>query len=132
MSTTTDSKRTILAAGIAAWALALGLLVACGSSNSEPPDAINPALNTRKAFLVSLQVAGTQISQYEMMHGHVPEGDGVGVLIEAGLRTVPQMDPWGNEVKYHGSGSNWTLSSAGPDNQWGTRDDIVIEDGQVR
>jgi len=128
----TNRKLLSVAAISLGMACLLGLFIACGSSSSEPPAALNPAPPIRKAFLVSLQVAGTQIAQYETMHGHVPEGDGMGVLLAAGMRSVPQMDPWGNEVKYHGSGSSYTLSSAGPDGQWGTPDDIVIEDGQAR
>ncbi len=107
-------------------------LSGCGSSDSEPPAAINPAPATRKAFALSLQAAAAQIAQYQASNGAVPEGDGTGVLLSAGLRSIPQVDPWGGEVQYHGAGNSYRLSSAGPDNRWGTADDIVIEDGQLK
>ena len=105
---------------------------ACGSSSDEPPAALNPAPPVRKAFIVSLTIVAQQINQYQMMNGQVPEGEGVSALYRARISSAPQIDPWGNEVRYRGEGNSYTLSSAGPDQQWGTKDDIVIENGDLR
>ena len=111
-------------------ACALGVLAGLGGCSKSEEDAVkagfDPGPPIRKAFAASLQVYASQISQRESVSGHVPEGDGVSVLEQAGIRGVPNTDPWGNEVRYHGEGDRFTLSSAGPDRQWGTKDDIVI------
>jgi hypothetical protein len=109
----------------------LASLAACGSSSDEPPAALNPGPPIRKAFILSLQTAASEIGRYQMMNGEVPQGEGVEVLYKARLMSVPQTDPWDDPVRYHGEGSTYTLSSAGPDRRWGTPDDIVIENGQL-
>jgi len=96
------------------------------SEENAVKEGLNPATPIRKAFATSLEVYAQQVSQRENVSGHVPEGDGVAVLEHAGIRGIPNTDPWGNEVRYHGEGDHFTLSSAGPDGQWGTKDDIVI------
>lgn len=108
------------------------VLCACGSSSDEPPAALNPGPPIRKAFIVSLEAGAQEISQYQLMNGDPPQGDGVQSLYSAGLRSVSAKDPWDGDVRYHGEGRHWTLSSAGPDTQWGTRDDIVFEDGRLK
>ena len=113
-------------------AVLLLVFTGCGSSGDEPPAALNPAPPVRKAFIVSLSVVAQQISQYQMMNGHVPEGDGVAALYQARITSAPQLDPWGNEVRYHGEGASYTLSSAGPDQEWGTKDDILFENGELQ
>jgi hypothetical protein len=119
---------------VAALFAALGSAAGCSKSeDSGPPAALNPAPPIRAAFVVSLQATASEISQYEALNGgQPPQGDGVGVLFAAGLRSAPQEDPWGREVRYHGEGGSYRLESAGPDGRWGTPDDIVIVDGQRR
>lgn len=107
------------------------LAAGCGKSNNEPPAALNPAPAMRKAFIVSLKTAGEQVRNYAIQNGHVPEGEGVEVPIAAGLRTTPRVDPWGNAVRYKGKGNHYSFSSAGPDKQWGTKDDILITDADT-
>ena len=53
------------------------------------------------------------------------------VLMAAGIKGIPDKDPWDGEVRYHGEGQHFTLKSPGPDGKWGTRDDITIADGQI-
>jgi hypothetical protein len=132
-----DGKVASVRASRTQWTVfvAAGLLLAsaaCGSPGDEPPAALNPAPPVRKAFVVSLTVAAQQISQYQMMNGQVPEGDSVAALNQTRMISAPQTDPWGNEVRYHGEGASYTLSSAGPDRRWGTKDDIVIENGELQ
>jgi hypothetical protein len=111
----------------------LGLLAsfsACGSS--DPPLQMNPGKAMRQAYAATLQVYAAQLSQIQSARGQLPEGDGVQVLISHGITAVPATDAFGTELRYHNDGTHWTLSSAGPDLKWGTPDDIVIEDGQLK
>ena len=109
------------------FALVAGMTGCTQSEENAVQEGLNPATPIRKAFSVSLDVVAQQIIQYDSANGQVPQGDGVFVLQQAGMRTAPTSDPWGNEVKYSGEGSHFTLSSAGPDGKWGTKDDIVIK-----
>ncbi len=111
--------------------LAVALVTACGKSNNEPPAALNPAPPLRKAFTLSLIGSGTLIRNYGIENDGVPKGKGVAVLVAAGLKSIPRTDPWGEKVRYVGSGLHYKLSSAGPDRQWGTKDDIVVTDKQT-
>lgn len=106
----------------------LFLLVAgaCGSGEGDVPAGLNPGPPVRKAFRLSLEQAAGEIRQAARDRGEVPQGEGLTVLWAAGVRSVPQFDPWGGEVKYAGEGSRFTLSSAGPDGRWGTDDDLVL------
>jgi hypothetical protein len=108
----------------------LAVFSACTSS--EPPPQLNPGKSLRAAALATLEVYGAQLSQIQNVQGALPEGDGVQVLLDAGIRTVPRTDPFGSEMGYHNDGAHWTLSSAGPDMAWGTPDDIVVEDGRLK
>ncbi len=120
-------KRTIPALA------ALGLLTvfaACGSS--EPPMSMNPGKSLRAGYVAAMQVYAAQLSQIQNVRGQLPEGDGVKVLLEHGINVVPSTDAFGTELRFHNDGTHWTLSSAGPDMKWGTPDDIVIEDGQLK
>ncbi len=108
----------------------VALLSACTSS--EPPPQLNPGKSMRAAAVAVLQVYGGQLSQIQNVRGGLPEGDGVQLLLDAGIRDVPKTDPFGTDMRYHNDGTHWTLSSAGPDLKWDTPDDIVIEDGQLK
>jgi hypothetical protein len=109
---------------------ALAVFSAC--SSSEPPPQLNPGKSLRAAAVATFEVYGAQLSHIQNAQGALPEGDGVQVLLDAGIRAVPRTDPFGTEIGYHNDGAHWTLSSAGPDMAWGTPDDIVFEDGRLR
>lgn len=108
----------------------LSVLLACTSS--EPPPQLNPGKSMRAAAAAALEVYGAQLSQLQNARGELPQGDGIQVLLDAGIRAVPRTDPFGTEMNYHNDGTHWTLSSAGPDMKWDTPDDIVIEDGRLK
>jgi hypothetical protein len=114
--------------------LLLGALLAGFSActSSEPPPQLNPGKSLRAAAVAAFEVYAAQLSQVQNVRGELPEGDGVQVLLDAGIRAVPRTDPFGTEIGYHNDGAHWTLSSAGPDMAWGTPDDIVFEDGRLR
>lgn len=120
-------KRTILALAVLGL---LATLASCGSS--EPPMSVNPGRSLRAGYLAAMQVYAAQLSQIQNVRGQLPQGDGVQVLVEHGIKVVPATDAFGTELRYHNDGTHWTLSSAGPDMAWGTPDDIVIEDGQLK
>ncbi|MGC8763661.1 MAG: hypothetical protein ACP5VN_08545 [Acidobacteriota bacterium] len=115
---------------VAAWLVPLLLAAACGSGEGDVPAGLNPGPPIRKAFQLSLEQAAREIQQAARSRGEVPQGEGREVLLAAGVRTVPQLDPWGGEVRYAGEGSRFTLSSAGPDGRWGTDDDLVVTGGE--
>jgi hypothetical protein len=120
-------KRALLAAAILSL---LASFAACGSS--EPPLQMNPGKSLRTAYVAAMQVYAAQLSQIQNVRGQLPEGDGVQVLRDHGITVVPATDSFGTELRYHNDGTHWTLSSAGPDLKWGTPDDIVFEDGQLK
>ncbi len=93
---------------------------------------MNPGKSLRAAYVATMQVYAAQLSQIQNVRGQLPEGDGVQVLVDRGIKVVPATDAFGTELRYHNDGTHWTLSSAGPDMAWGTPDDIVIEDGQLK
>jgi len=112
---------------VGAFGLIAGMTGCTQSEENAVKDAFDPGPPIRKAFSVSLEVVAQQIIQYDSVNGQVPQGDGLLVLQQAGMRSTPDTDPWGNKIRYHGEGSHFTLSSAGPDCKWGTKDDIVIK-----
>jgi hypothetical protein len=120
-------KRALLALAVLSF---LASFAACG--NSEPPLQMNPGKSLRIAYVAAMQVYAAQLSQIQNVRGQLPEGDGVQVLLDHGINAVPKTDTFGTELRYHNDGTHWTLSSAGPDLQWGTPDDIVFEDGQLK
>jgi hypothetical protein len=120
-------RRALLALAVLG---ALASLAACGSS--EPPLQMNPGKSLRMAYVATMQVYAAQLAQIQNVRGELPQGDGVQVLLDHGIRAVPANDAFGTELRYHNDGTHWTLSSAGPDLQWGTPDDIVIQDGQLK
>lgn len=110
----------------------LAAMAACeGKSSGPPPAAFNPGPPIRKAFIVSLESANDAITQYQVDNGQIPQGEGMEVLLKAGIRSIPSVDPWGGKVRYEGRGNNYTLSSAGPDRRWGTQDDVVVKNGHL-
>lgn len=67
---------------------------------------------------------------YSMKHGKLPKE--LKDLVVAKGDELPAMkggkgalkDPWGNEYKYEKKGKAYSVTSAGPDGQFGTDDDI--------
>ena len=77
----------------------------------------------RDRTAVHLGALSHALQAYAQEHGELP----------ATLAAVPpplnRADEWGGEIRYHRDGPVFSLRSAGPDRQFGTPDDIVIEDG---
>lgn len=76
------------------------------------------------------------LSAYQKAHGQFIEADKVTPLLDQlapqYLTTVQRFDLWGEELKYHGSGASYRLSSDGPDRKSGTKDDLVMENGALK
>lgn len=117
----------VFAAFLAAAAL---LLFSCSGEPAEPPAALNAAPPIRRAFVDRMLSFHPAIEALRLETGQVPEGEGVAVLREAGLTNFPAEDPWGGEIRYSGSGTEYEITSAGPDKAWGTADDVRIRNGK--
>lgn len=42
------------------------------------------------------------------------------------------VDWWGAELRYHGTTTSYRLASNGPDRRPGTKDDLIVENGELR
>lgn len=114
----------------AACAITSAALLSCGDSGTEMPAGLNPGPPIRGAFRLTLDATAQEIRAYARENGHVPLGEGGQALLAAGIRSAPVADPWGNPVRYSGEGMRFTLASAGPDQQWDTKDDLSVTDGE--
>lgn len=124
-------KKTGRNLGICAALLAFMFFSACaGTADDTPPAALNPAPPIRKAFIARMVSFDSAIQGIRIGSGHVPEGDGVQVVRDAGISNFPSEDPWGGEIRYTGSGPDYEITSAGPDRAWGTKDDVRIRNGR--
>jgi hypothetical protein len=43
-----------------------------------------------------------------------------------------RFDLWGNQFEYRGSATSYRLISSGPDRKSGTKDDLVVENGELK
>ena len=87
-------------------------------------------ISTTRALINNVDVA---VKSYNMKHGKYPESldaltqeqaDGSEPLLEG-----EPVDPWGNELKYERqSKKRPIITSAGPDGEFGTDDDIMNVD----
>ena len=74
-----------------------------------------------------LQALTTQTRLYEMKNNGVlpPAGEAQAKLKASGLIAEVILDPWGNEYRMAlGGPKGFSWSSAGPDRQFGTADDV--------
>lgn len=73
----------------------------------------------------------TTLTQYASMQGSYPEGD-LGKALGPYMARVPSRDPWGTGYRYERRGEeSYELRSAGPDREFGTGDDVVMENGAI-
>ena len=91
-------------------------------------------ISTTRALINNVDVA---VKSYNMKHGKYPESldaltqeqaDGSEPLLEG-----EPVDPWGNELKYERqSKKRPIITSAGPDGEFGTEDDIMNVDSKKK
>ena len=89
---------------------------------------------TTRSLIANVDVA---VKSYNMKHGKYPESldvltqeqaDGSDPMLEG-----EPVDPWGNELKYERpSKKRPTITSAGPDGEFGTEDDITNYDDKKK
>jgi hypothetical protein len=48
------------------------------------------------------------------------------------LKTPQRFDLWGNQFEYRGSADSYRLISSGPDHKSGTKDDLIVENGELK
>lgn len=77
---------------------------------------------------VELNLVAQSISLYRVLNMKLPARLEVLVRPEEGapiLKESHLKDPWGRPLQYSVAGGKYTLSSAGPDGQAGTDDDVI-------
>ena len=125
---------SLSAAGALFLFLAVALFSGCSQEQKEAeiPANINPIIPIRNAFIDRLVSLDQPIQGFKAETGHVPEGNSMSVVRDAGISPVPDKDPWGGSVEYSGSGLDYEIKSAGPDKRWGTKDDITVRNGSLQ
>jgi general secretion pathway protein G len=90
-----------------------------------------------KATVAQISNLKAALETYEQDNGSYPDpADGLNALVSppanAGAGWHKQMDAvpkdaWGNDFKYELNGTDYEITSAGPDGQMGTGDDITTQ-----
>jgi predicted transcriptional regulator len=76
------------------------------------------------------------IGAYKNERGQFVEAEEIAKLLDVltprYLKTPHRFDLWGEELKYHGSAGGYRLISLGPDRKSGTKDDLILENGELK
>lgn len=76
------------------------------------------------------------IGAYKNERGQFVEADKITELLDflspRYLKAPQRFDLWGEELEYRGSAANYRLVSFGPDRKSGTKDDLILENGQLK
>ena len=84
---------------------------------------------SRKVLVARTQMtsAARNIKLYCLATGHLPpDVDDYLQPKNPWFRSAkPGLDPWGNHYQVLGTGARFTITSAGPDGEWGTSDDLT-------
>lgn len=82
----------------------------------------------------TMETIATGLRVYAVDHSGYPEtdslDDAMAALVPAHLRAPIDSDAWGRRLSYRGEQESYRLSSSGQDGEFGTADDIVLEDGR--
>lgn len=84
--------------------------------------------------MATMRYLATALGTYEVDQGEYPGGDAEEMLQALAPDYYPPdrfpgTDAWGRPFSYASQGADYTLISAGPDGNLGTRDDIVLVSG---
>jgi hypothetical protein len=86
------------------------------------------------ATMLQMGEAAGALEAYKTANGAYPEGDSpevLAVLVPDYLAEETQrQDAWNQDFLYQSDGDEYTLTSAGPDGQPGTKDDINLFNGE--
>jgi len=109
-----------------------------GAGQWESFELIEEALRREKVRRTSdvlKQIAGG-IEAYKKDRGQFMETDKIAELLDfispRYLKLPRRFDLWGEEFEYRGSASAYRLISYGPDRKSGTKDDLIVENGELK
>ena len=109
-----------------------------GAGQWESFELIEEALRREKVRRTSdvlKQIAGG-IDAYKKERGQFMETDKIAEVLDflspRYLKPPRRFDLWGEEFEYRGSASAYRLISYGPDRKSGTKDDLIIENGELK
>jgi len=109
-----------------------------GAGQWESFELIEEAIKKEKISRTNdlLQQIAVGIGAYKNERGQFVEAEDIATLLDLlaprYLKTPRRFDLWGEELKYRGSPASYRLVSLGPDRKSGTKDDLVIENGELK
>jgi len=109
-----------------------------GAGQWESFELIEEALRREKIRRTSdlLKQIADGIGAYKNERGQFVDADRIAKLLDflspRYLNAPPRVDLWGEELEYRGSAASYRLVSSGPDRKSGTKDDLIIENGEVK
>jgi hypothetical protein len=113
------------------------LLAGCGKSGQEYAANVGQAIDRSKANGArgDMQALAAALTSLATQEGDLPEASDIHSLAEAleptYTRHAPRSDPWGTDYEAECDGSGYVIRSAGQDREWGTDDDLEMQDGQM-
>lgn len=74
-----------------------------------------------------ISVAAKELENYRDSHkGQLPS------IIDSNMLVIKHVDPWGESLRFDGHGDHAIIRSAGPDNQFESKDDVTVKlEGQT-
>lgn len=103
-----------------------------GDRSWEDVDMLVRALNTQKSerARAELETLATALESFRRERGFYVVAKDEGVLVDQlNPRYTPsiiRVDPWHHPYIYEGTGTSYTLRSAGPDGKENTADDVIV------
>ena len=111
--------------------MAIGLYLMFGSmGGSSYADGVNKARKQGQQVSIDMQAQQllTSVTQYQLTNGQLPE-----TMEDLEAPSKAFLDPWGQQVRFtceedrRARKGVLTITSAGPDGEFGTEDDLVVE-----
>jgi hypothetical protein len=109
-----------------------------GDRQWESIELIDEAVRREKIRRTSgqLEIIAAGIDNYRRARGTYVATQEIGKLLDElvpnYLKTLVPYDLWGTPFGYQGDVAHYRLSSAGPDRQLGTEDDLIVADGVLK
>ena len=109
-----------------------------GDRQWESVELIDEAIRREKIRRTSgqLETIAAGIDNYRRARGSYVATQEIGKLLDElvpnYLKTLVPYDLWGTPFGYQGDAAHYRLSSAGPDRQHGTEDDLIAADGVLK
>jgi len=109
-----------------------------GAGQWEPVELIEEALRREKVRRTNalLKQIADGIGAYKNERGQFVDANRIAELMDflspRYMKAPPLVDLWGEAFEYRGSAASYRLVSSGPDRKSGTKDDLVIENGELK